>query len=182
MNWLIGFLTAATLFLVGIPAYGREATSSLTLEELKMDRRFGLGLAAGGAYALLGIEADVNLTENLSISGGIGTGGEFSTFSVKARYFLLGRSVSPYVGAGMARWWSDGTRAANFGPSVLMNRFLEPGTNPENGFSVFILYPALGVQYLHGSGFSFSAEVQYFFRVFSFANGTYAGLSAHWYF
>jgi asparagine synthetase B (glutamine-hydrolysing) len=37
------------------------------------------------------------------MSGGIGTGLDYSTFAVKGKYYLLGDSVSPYFGLGMSR-------------------------------------------------------------------------------
>src|SRR4051812_49308480 len=76
----------------------KEGVSSL--EDLKMRKRFGLGMSAAGPLSMVGIEADVNITEDFSVSGGIGTGIDYSTFMVKGRYFLLGEWVSPYIGGG----------------------------------------------------------------------------------
>lgn len=151
-------------------------------QEQRMQKRFGVGLSAGGGAAKLGFEVDVNLTEDFSLSGTWGTGFDYSTFAVRGRYFLLGNSLSPYLGLGLARWWSNGTREKDFSPAILKNEFLADGKNTEDGFSVFILYPTVGVQFLHSSGFSASFELEYMFRMFTLANGTYAGLGAHWYF
>lgn len=162
--------------------YGSGKSAPRTLEELKLKKRFGLGFGAGGGLAVLGIEADVNITSDFSISGGIGTGIDYSTFTVKGRYFIPGEWVSPYAAVGFARWWTNGTRETQVGPSVLANKFLEPNQDLSQGFSVFLVYPAVGVQFMHVMGLSIYAELQYLFRLFSFANGTYAGLGAHWYF
>lgn len=157
--------------------------SNISLEELRMEKRFGIGMAAGGGFSVMGIEADVNLTDAVTISGGVGTGLDYSTFAIKSRYFLLGKRVSPYAGVGFSRWWSEGISGKKtVGPSVLANRFLDPGTKLEDGFSVFLLYPVLGVQYMHPLGIEFSLEVQYLFKMFNMASGTYAGLSSHYYF
>lgn len=158
-----------------------EGTTRTRLEDLKMQKRFGIGLAAAGGLSVLGIEADFNLTENMSISGGIGTGLDYSTFAVKGKYYLLGESVSPYFGLGLARWWTNGTREKNIGPSVLVNKFLD-SRDYADGFSVWILYPAVGVQFFHAMGISVYAEVQYLFKLFNLSNGTYAGLGVYWYF
>lgn len=161
----------------------RHATTRVAhLEDFRMMHRFGVGFSAGGALAVLGIEADVNLTEQLSISGGLGTGLDYSTFMVKARYFLLGQSVSPYVAASFGRWWTSGTKDKNLSPSVLANKFLGPGYDATNGFSVYMVSPIIGVQFMHTMGFAISAELQYLFKLFDFSNGTYAGLGMHWYF
>ena len=152
------------------------------VDELKMQKRFGIGLSAAGPLAVMGIEADVNFTADFSISGGLGTGLDYSTFMVKGRYFLPGSWVSPYVAAGVARWWTDGTKETSVGPSVLRNKFLDAGYDATNGFDVWILYPALGVQWMLPVGAAFFIEAQYLFRAFTFSSGTYAGAGMHWYF
>lgn len=151
------------------------------MEEIRMHKRFGIGFSGGGGLSTLGIEADFNLSPDWSLSGGIGTGLDYSTLMVKGKYFLLGDSVSPYFALGLARWWTRGTKEENISPSVLVNKFLD-NSDYSNGFSVWILYPAVGVQLLHEQGFSLYAEVQYLFKMFSLANGTYAGMGVYWYF
>ena len=170
-KWVLVLLLAA-------PAWG----ASSSLETMKMSKRFGVGFTAGGPLAVLGISADVNVTENMSLGLGLGTGLNYSTFMLEGRYFLLGEWVSPYLGFAVARWWTDGTSATNLAPSVLVNRFLPSGYDYTRGFSLFILSPAVGVQFMHPMGFAISAELQYLFKLVDFSNGTYAGLSAHWYF
>lgn len=158
-----------------------QASTSANLEDLKMQKRFGVGLSAAGPLSVLGVEIDINLSEQLSIGGGIGTGLDYSTFAVKGKYYLLGESVCPYFSLGMARWWTSGTKEKNIGPSVLANKFLET-RDYSDGFSVWILYPAVGVQFFHVMGFSVYAELQYLFKMFNFSNGTYAGMGVYWYF
>jgi hypothetical protein len=152
------------------------------LDDLKMQKRFGIGFSAAGPLAVLGLEVDFNITETFSVSGGLGTGLDYSTMMVKGRYFLPGKWVSPYIAAGFARWWTSGTKEKSVSPSVLANRFLSPADDLTKGFNVWMVYPALGVQFMHPLGISFFAEAQYLFRLFSMSNGTYAGLGMHWYF
>lgn len=159
-----------------------RSSSAVRLDQLKMQRRFGVGVGFGGLYSVLGIDADVNLTENFSIGGGLGTGVDYSSFLVRGRYYLLGEWVSPYLSLAFGRWWTTGTPNGTVGPSVLANRFLDAGQDLRDGFSVYIVSPAVGVQYMNPMGFSVSFELQYLFKLFTFANGTYAGLTAHWYF
>jgi len=153
-----------------------------TLDEFRIEKRFGIGVSAGGPLSTLGLEADINLTPYVTLSGGIGTGLDYSTLMAKTKYFLLGRSVSPYFAFGFARWWTDGTNEQDVSPSVLRNKFLRPLQNLKDGFSVHLFYPAVGVQFLHRSGLSFYAELQYLFQMFSLANGTYAGTGVQWFF
>lgn len=169
---------AAFALLIASSVWG----AGLTMEELRMQKRFGIGVGAAGGLSVLGLEIEINVSENVSFTGGVGTGVDYSTFAVKGKYFLLGKTVSPYLAAGFARWWSPGTREKNLGPSVLVNRFLDDNTDISKGFSVFMIYPALGVQFLHAMGLSFYAEVQYLFKLVNFANGTYAGAGVSWFF
>lgn len=159
-----------------------NANPSERLESMKMARRFGVGISAGGALAVFGVEADVNVTENFSLTGGLGSGIDYSTLMLKGRWFLMGEWVSPYIGMGLSRWWTDGTAEKDIGPSVLVNRFLEGVSDYSNGFNVWIISPTIGVQFMHQKGFAVSAELQYLFRLFDFSNGTYAGMGIHWYF
>jgi hypothetical protein len=171
------------IFLLAVLLSTCAFADGISIEELKMTKRFGVGVAAAGGFAMMGIEVDFNITETFSISGGIGTGLDYNTFNVKGRYYLLGKAVSPYIGAGLARWWSPPTDSKNLGPSVLVNKFIDSGTNiAQDGFSAYIIYPCVGVQFMHPLGIEFSLEAEYLFKVASFANGTYAGLGVHWYF
>jgi hypothetical protein len=171
---LIALVVGFTFFSLSSLAEGR-------FEELKMKKRFGVGVAAAGPLAVLGVELDFSVTEEISINGGLGTGLDYSSLTLKGKYFLLGEKVSPYVGAGIARWWTDGTRETNVGPTILKNKFLS-GSNFTDGFDVWMLYPALGVQYMHPMGISIYAEVQALIKIPTLANGTYAGVGALVYF
>lgn len=158
------------------------AFGGTTLEDLKMEKRFGIGISAGGPLSILGIEADVNFTDQFSVSGGVGTGIDYSSLMMKMRYALLGKWVSPYFAAGFARWWSAGTNARNVGPSILSNNFLPRGYDTTKGFDVWMLYPAFGVEFMHPAGVAFFGEIQYLVKLFDFAGGFYGGLGMHWYF
>jgi hypothetical protein len=175
-SWGIKGLLVLSLGCFSLPSEGA------TLEALKMSRRFGLGLSAGGPLSVLGMEVDINVREDISVSLGLGTGLDYSSFMVKARYYLLGEWVSPYLGMALARWWTSGTTSTTVTPSVLTSRFLPGGYDYTQGFSVFFMAPAIGVQFMHPMGFAVSIELQYFFKLVDFANGTFAGIAAHWYF
>lgn len=159
----------------------RSEAPSFSLDDLKMKRRFGIGLAGGGSLAILGIESDINLLPEWSLSIGLGTGIDYSSFSVRTKIYLPGEWVSPYLGAGVARWWSDGTTVQRFSPSMLHNQFLD-GANPESGFNVWLVYPMAGVQFMTRYGFAVYAEFQYFFRLFTMASASYGGAGFHWFF
>lgn len=155
--------------------------SGETLGDLRMMKRFGIGVSAGGGLSVLGLEVDFNLSEDISLTGGLGSGLDYSTLEVKGKYFLLGEQVSPYFAMGLARWWTNGTREKDIGPAVLRNVFLDT-SDYSQGFSVWMVTPAIGVQFYHLEGFSVYAEVQYLFKLFSMSNGTYAGMGLSWFF
>lgn len=175
------FIRILAVLMLFVPSLG-FGNASERLEQLKMSRRFGVGLSAGGGLAVFGVEADVNVTENFSITGGLGSGIDYSTLMLKGRWFLMGEWVSPYLGVGISRWWTDGTAEKNIGPTVLTKRFLEGVSDYSQGFNVWIVSPTLGVQFMHPKGFAISAELQYLFKLFNLASGTYAGMGVHWYF
>lgn len=160
----------------------RPAPVAKSLDTLRMEKRFGIGVAAGGPLSIMGVEVDINVSEDVSLSGGLGTGIDYTTLALKGRYFLLGKSVSPYIGAGAARWWTDQVKSTELTPGFLNNGFLADDFRPENGLNLFLVYPVLGVQYMHPMGIEFSAEVLYLFKVFNMASSPYAGLGVHWYF
>jgi hypothetical protein len=157
-------------------------TQKIQLDELKLEKRFGIGFTAGGPLSVLGVEAAANITENFNMSIGVGTGLDYSTLAIKGRYFLLGKTVSPYIGAGFARWWTDGTKEKALSPSLLVNGFLPANYDPSKGFSVVTFFPCIGAEYMHPFGIAIYAEVQYMVELFSLASGAYAGMGVHWYF
>lgn len=152
------------------------------VEDLKEKKRFGIGVSGGGLLSMLGVEADINLSPAVSFSLGIGTGLDYNTMMAKLRFFLPGQWVSPYLGVGVGRWWTEGTRETNVGPSLLANQFLGGNTNLSQGFDIWVASPSLGVQFMHPMGIGFFAELQQIFRIPSLANGTYGGMGIHWYF
>lgn len=160
----------------------RVAGALTMVEDLRLQKRFGIGVSAAGQLAMMGVEIDVNFSEFLSVGAAVGTGIDYSTSFLKTRYYLSGQWVSPYFAAALARWWSSGTRETSLRPSVLANKFLEPGQNLRQGFDIWIISPSFGVQFMHSTGLSFYAELEYFFKLPSFVNGTYAGMGILWYF
>ncbi len=154
------------------------------LKRFRMEHRFGLGVSFGGPLAIAGLEVDVNVSEALSIGAGLGTGFPYTTLMLKGRYFLLGRHASPYFGAGVAHWSSGPITggASSLKPALLPHSLLSaPTTVSTNGFSVFLFYPCFGVQVASYSGFTFFAELEYFFSLFSFGNGAYGAAGVQWY-
>lgn len=176
--WLVPFLGIVLVVAALAPSMG---VAQETTEGLRLRKRVGVGVSLAGPLSVMGIETEINLTEQISLGAGLGTGLDYSTFTLRGKYFLIGERFSPYLGAGIARWWTDGTRETVLSPSLLQNKLLSGHTSGQ-GFDVWMLYPALGLQYLHPMGIAIYAELQAFFKLPSLANGTYAGLGALFYF
>ena len=159
----------------------RHSGDSISLRDMRMKKRIGIGFSAAGPLSVMGVEVDVNLTESLSVSMGFGTGVDYSTLMVKGRYFLIQEWISPYLALGFARWWSDGTAKNIISPSFLQENFLK-GKNLTEGFAVDMIFPAVGAEFMHPLGVGFFAELQYFISLRDFKTGVYGGMGAHWYF
>lgn len=142
----------------------------------------GLGISAGGPLSIVGVELDVNVMPELSVGVGYGTGIDYQTLMSKARFFLLESWLAPYVGGGLARWWTGGTKEKRLAPAVLANKFLTSADDPAAGFDAWLLYPCVGLQLLHRTGFAVFAELEYLFRLPALGHGLYAGTGLHWYF
>lgn len=156
-----------------------EATS---LGALREEKRFGVGVTAGGPLGVFGLQADVHVNDWLSVNVGYGTGIEFTTWNFAARAILPGQWVAPWFGLGLARWWTDGTPERRPGPSLLADRLLSKTEDPTKGFSAYLLYPAIGVDWALPSGLTFTLELDSLFRLFSMRQAFYGGAAARWYF
>lgn len=168
----------------GAPASGRSTEWSRPegIEQIREEKRFGIGASVGGALGVFGFEADVNVNDWLSLTGGYGAGIDFSSWTVKARALLPGAWVAPYAALGVGRWWTSGTGEARPGPAFLSAKLLAPDENAAKGFDVVFLYPAVGVQWMLPSAFAFYAEMQGLVRLFSLRHAFYVGGGAHMYF
>lgn len=166
------------------PASGRatEWTRPEGIEQIREERRFGVGASIGGGLGVFGFEADVNINDWLSITGGYGAGIDFSSWTVKARALLPGAWVAPYAAFGVGRWWTSATGESRPGPGLLADRLLGPGEDAANGFDAYLAYPAVGVQWMLPSAFAFYAEMQCLFRLFTLRHAFYLGAGAHMYF
>ena len=152
------------------------------IQQIREEHRFGVGASIGGGLGVFGFEVDVNVNDWLSLTGGYGAGIDFSSWTVKARALLPGAWVAPYAALGVSRWWSGATGESRPGPGLLASDLLAPDEDAAKGFNAFLLYPAVGVQFMQRTGFSFYAEMQCLLRIASFRHAFYAGAGAHMYF
>lgn len=188
---VLALVTALPALAGRLPTAAGEASGSSNanggarpegIAQIREERRFGVGASLGGGLGVVGFEVDVNINDWLSLTGGYGAGIEFHSWTVKARALLPGAWVAPYAAFGVGRWWAGPTGESRPGPGLLAGRLLAPGEDAAQGFDVVLVYPAVGVQWMLPSAFSFYAEMQCLFRMFSLRNAFYLGAGAHMYF
>lgn len=155
--------------------------------DIKLDHRFGAGVMIAGGAGVLGAAFDVNFNPFLSTSAYIGTGHEFTAIGFKAQYYILGSVVHPFIGLGYSNWFAGpGIQNINkINPKLIYLSLLndEQRANAfRDGFSVHLIYPTFGVQFVHESQFSVAAEIMYLFDITDFQGSPYFGISNYYYF
>lgn len=155
--------------------------------DIKLDHRFGTGLLVAGAAGILGLGIDINLNPFFSTTAFMGTGYEFTAVGVKAQYYILGESVHPYIGAGYATWFASPgiLNLDKINPSLIYGSLLNADQKAaafKNGFSLHLIYPTFGIQFVHETQFSVSAELMYLFNITDFSGSPYVGLNSYYYF
>ena len=118
---------------------------------LRQTRRAGLGVAAAGAYGIMGINIELNFTPRWSSLIGFGVSTEFQTFQFQARRYLGGESLLPYLGLGFAHWTNNGETEGGIqktNPTYVAQQFMTEDERSRGEIAESLMYPAVGVQYL----------------------------------
>ena len=155
--------------------------------DIKLDHRFGAGLMVAGGAGIMGLALDVNLNPFFSTSAYLGTGYEFNSVGVKAQYYILGASVHPFIGAGYAHWFASPgiLNLDKINPSLIYGSLLNDDQKArafKEGFALHLIYPTFGIQFVHESQFSLSAELMYLFDISDFSGNPYFGVGSYYYF
>ena len=126
--------------------YGADSGMSL-----RSSRRAGVGVNAAGAYGIMGMNLELNLTPRWSTIVGFGLSTEFQTFNFQARRVLGGEALLPYLGFGLAHWSNNGEKSGGISktnPSYVAEQFMDDEDRELGRISETLIYPALGLQYL----------------------------------
>lgn len=160
-----------------------------TGNEMRTKRRVALGIQAVGALGLGGALVELNFNEKSGIVAGYGGGSPaFQAWTVQYKRVLAGESLLPYFSAGFARWNSVEARPGvkDSTPGILEERLMSDSDKREGVVNEYLLYPALGLQYvqLEGewAGFSMFAEFDVLFDVIDFVAAPTGALGVTYYF
>jgi len=165
------------------PTMSFEYSSSAS----KLERVFGLGFVAAGAYGVFGVETDFSLMDAWTFGFGLGTGMTYSSWGAHSRYlFRQGEALTPFVELGYSNWHLGklSSREADILPLHLANRFFQKNPNGSlvEGDTAHIIYPGFGVNYIMKSGLAVTAQVQYMIHLRDFSGGLAGSTGLYYYF
>lgn len=117
---------------------------------LRDARKIGLGLAAGGALGLYGLNIEINFEDINGAVVGVGGGRGYSTVSMAWKHVFLGDTIAPYTTLGFAHWYNSGQE--KYRDSEIIDRVLTKKEKTSGKFSADFITGALGLQYTHLNG------------------------------
>ena len=147
------------------------------------DYVFGVGSMAGGPMGVIGIIADFNWYSIVNGGIGLGSGIHYDSYLANAKYLILDRSFTPYVGGGFAYWKSTDTGlniAQNSEIAVDVGMVKNNGSELKSG--VLLLPLAFGIHYMSDVGLAIFAEANYLLSLSNLSGAPYGGLGLQWYF
>jgi len=132
----------------------RLGSSSFSdLMSLRQTKKLGLQTTVAGATGLLGFNVEVNATEDLAVSMGVGVSRGFRSFNANMKKFWGGTSFAPYVVGGYSRWFSNGGHdSESTTPAFVAEKFLSHRERETGEFAENLIYPGFGAQYVNTSG------------------------------
>ncbi|MBE8162964.1 MAG: hypothetical protein HAW63_03145 [Bdellovibrionaceae bacterium] len=160
----------------------------LSITDFQDTYRMGLGFDMMGKSGLAGVSLHLVLTQSLSVTGGFGVAGGFSSTFVEAKQVIRQyKKVLAYWGLGLAQWASaSGAVGDAFNPGFLRGKFLKPGEAQTGKFQHYLVSSSLGFKYLQTSGYlkgsSFYMELAPLFDLNSRALAPSAGFGVAFYF
>lgn len=134
-----------------------------TNHEMKAYKRFGFGLASGGATGLLGLNVEINLDSTEAVVIGLGTGPSYNSFNLGWKHNFEGNYLSPYTKVGYSKWFNSPGSSSSAGESDILKRVLTADEIKNNRFSADFIVASAGLEYnqLEGdlSGVNFFGEL-----------------------
>lgn len=129
--------------------------------QLREERKVGIGTQIGGGLGVWGMNLEVNINSQYSALAGMGTGPGYGTFQMLGKYHWEGKYFTPYVSAGISRWYNSGN-TSDHEKSLILDRVLNKEEKDNARFGVDFLVASYGMQYLElggqMAGTSFFAE------------------------
>jgi hypothetical protein len=147
------------------------------------DYVFGVGSMAGGAMGVIGLTADFNWYSLVNGGVGLGSGIYFDSYMVQAKYLVMDRSFTPYMGTGLAYWKSTDTGeniARKSEVAVNLDMVKADGTELQSG--ILVIPVSLGIHYVSDVGLGIFAEVDYLMSLSGLSGTPYGAIGVQWYF
>lgn len=114
---------------------------------LKKHKKFGIGLAMGGANGVLGLESQFNLDPGLALVLGMGTGPSYGTFNVQAKYSFESLYLSPYVKGGYSKWFNSGSAKSTATSSDILRQIYSDKDLKAGKFDANFVVASVGAEY-----------------------------------
>lgn len=115
--------------------------------EMKAHKKFGAGLALGGALGQLGALAELNLDPNRALLIGMGTGPGYGTFTLQGKYNFEALYISPYVKAGYSKWFSAGKVPSDATGSDVLRQIYSQADLKAGRFDANFVLGSFGAEY-----------------------------------
>lgn len=161
---------------------------NLSIVDFQNTYRMGVGFDMMGKTGLAGLSLQLVLTPELSLAGGFGLAGGFSSAFVEVKKIIRQyKKVLAYWGVGLTQWASEsGEVGKAFNPGFLRGKFLKPGEVKTGSFRHYLISGSLGFKYLQTSGYlegsGFYMELSPLFDLNSQALAPSAGFGVAYYF
>ena len=115
--------------------------------EMKAYKKFGIGLVAGGATGLLGLNAEINLDSIEAVVIGLGTGPSYNSFNLGWKHNFIGNYLSPYTKVGYSKWFNSPGSSSSAADSDILKRVLTTDEIKNNRFSADFIVASAGLEY-----------------------------------
>ena len=170
----------------GAVSFG-DSQETVDMAQRRVDRRFAAGLVAGGRTGIMGLDAEVNITESISAAVSLGTGIDYTTVAFRGRFYLLAKYVNPFVGFGYAKWYTDSgiQRSGDLNPRALVYDLMAPSqleTLAADGFNLDLLTPEIGVQFMSDEHYAITGSFIYLTNIAKARGTPYGEITLQWFF
>lgn len=138
--------TAASVFKID------ENTAFESNLKMRDQRRFGVGLEAGGTLGLYGADVELNIEDADGVKAGFGGGPGYNSFALLWKHNFEGDNLAPYTSVGYSRWYNSAGDTKAVHDSSILSRVLSDDDKRTGRFATNFLTGSVGLQYAHLSG------------------------------
>lgn len=153
-------------------------------------RKIGVGVAAAGAYGLMGGTVSIHFHPEWSVDLGFGGGSHFQSFGFRIKQtWMKSSALTPYWGVGFQRWQRSTDRPFDGGavsPGYVASQFMEDDDRRNSIINEQLVHGSLGLQYVFvngdWAGYGVFIEAVYLLSVEDFDSAPTASLGFNYFF